>query len=449
MTLWLGLRGTGVRFGRALEDVLVKKAAMYQLTQVGDGLRVATATMPHMASVSLGIWVGVGGRYEPAPLSGISHFIEHLLFKGTKRRSARQISEAVEGIGGYLNAFTSEDNTCFYARAHASKVDCLFDVLTDMFRNSVLDPAEIEKEREVIKEEYTMYRDQPAQLVQELLNEATWPGHSLGRPLTGTPKTIDALSRTDFLSYLETHYVSGSTLIAAAGCIQHTDLLKLVQRQRKSFRKGPRTTFEPAHSTATQPKIALHSKDTEQTQLALGFRTCSRHDSRRFAIRLLNALLGESMSSRLFQSIREERGLVYSIYSATSFWEDVGDLVISAGLDTEKLEETIRLITREIEVLKNRPVGKSEWQRARDYVIGQMDLTLESTENRMMALGEQVLGYGTVPDTQATKRRLASVTPAEIRSVARDFLRADRLTCALVTPRKRLTHLSRWLATLT
>jgi len=421
---------------------------MYQLTEVGDGLRVATATMPHMASVSLGIWVGVGGRYEPAPLSGISHFIEHLLFKGTKRRSARQISEAVEGIGGYLNAFTSEDNTCFYARAHASKVESLFDVLTDMFRNSVLDPAEIDKEREVIKEEYTMYRDQPAQLVQELLNEATWPGHPLGRPLTGTPKTIDALNRTDFLSYLATHYVSGSTLIAAAGCIEHAELLQLVHRKRNSFRKGPRTSFEPAHSSATEPKVALHSKSTEQTQLALGFKTCSRHDPRRFAIRLLNALLGESMSSRLFQSIREERGLVYSIYSATSFWEDVGDLVISAGLDTEKLEETLRLIAREIEILKDRPVSKSEWQRARDYAIGQVDLALESTENRMMALGEQVLGYGTVPNTEAAKQKLALVTPAEIRSVARDFLRVDRLTCALVTPRKRLNHVGHWLKTL-
>lgn len=401
--------------------------------------------MPHMASVAVGIWVGVGGRYEPAPLSGIAHFIEHMLFKGTRRRSARQISESVEGLGGYLNAFTSEDNTCFYARAHASRLDELVDVLVDMFRNSVFDPAEIDKEREVIKEEYTMYRDQPTQLVQELLNEATWPDQALGRPLTGIPRTIDAIQRPDFLRHMETHYVRGCTVIAAAGSVDHTAFVQQISKRLRAFRPGTRPGFTPAIPATGQPIVHVHTRDTEQTQMALGFRTCSRHDPRRFGLRLLNALLGESMSSRLFQSIREDRGLVYSIYSTTSFWDDVGDIVISAGLDDDKMEETLSLVSTEIHRLRDKAPSRAEFNRARDYAIGQMELALEGTENRMMALGEQVLAYGTASDPEAAKARLMRVTPGEIRSIAQDFLRADRLTCALVTPRKRNGRVREWL----
>src|SRR5580704_14396009 len=174
---------------------------MYKVTRLENGLTVATAEMPHMASVSLGIWIGVGGRYEPEPLSGVSHFIEHLLFKGTKRRSAREISQAVEGIGGYLNAFTSEEHTCFYSRARHDRFEELFDVLTDMFLHSTFDPAEIAKEREVIKEELAMYLDQPQQYVQELLNATLWPGQPLGRSITGTKKTLDAITRDALLDY--------------------------------------------------------------------------------------------------------------------------------------------------------------------------------------------------------------------------------------------------------
>jgi predicted Zn-dependent peptidase len=416
----------------------------YQLTELPGGLRVATATMPHMASAAIGIWVGVGGRFEPARLSGIAHFIEHMLFKGTARRTAREISEAVEGIGGYLNAFTSEDNTCFYARAHASRSEELLDVLVDMFRNSRFDPVEIDKEREVIKEEYTMYRDQPAQLVQELFNEAAWPGQALGRPLTGTPATIDAIQRADFLRHMRTHYVRGCTVIAAAGSIEHADLVKQVSKRLKAFRAGPRPKFEPAVPSTHSPVVHIHTRETEQTQIALGFRTCSRHDERRFALRLLNAMLGESMSSRLFQSIREDHGLVYSVYSATSFWEDVGDIVISAGLDGDKLQRTIDLVAKEIQLLREKPPGKAEFRRARDYAIGQMELSLEGTENRMMALGEHILGYGSVANPEGSKNRLSQVTPAEVRGVARDFLRMDRLTCALVTPRKRPGRVRDW-----
>ena len=409
---------------------------MYQSTRLSNGLTVLTAHMPHMASVSLGVWVGVGGRHEPAPLNGISHFIEHMLFKGTRRRSAAQISQAVEGIGGYLNAFTDEEHTCFFSRAQADRLPELLDVLLDMFLNSAFAPAEIAKERDVIKEELAMYRDQPAEYVHDLLNGAQFPGHPLGRPVIGTVKTLNGIRREHFGEYLASHYVTGATVIAAAGDVQHAELVKLVSRRAKAFRPGtpPADQTEPALATA--PVVALATRKTEQTNLSLGLRTCSRHDERRFALRLLNVILGENMSSRLFQKIREEHGLTYNIQSSLSFWADCGDLVVNAGLDTGQLTKTLRLLAGELRRLREEMPGRAEFGRARDYVLGQIDLGLEGTENHMMTLGEHWLGFGRILAPAETKAQLSGVTPAQVRAAARDFFRPERMTLALVSPRK-------------
>ena len=219
---------------------------MYQITRLPSGLAVATTEMPHRASVSLGLWVGVGGRYEPAELNGASHFIEHLLFKGTPKRSAKEISQAVEGIGGYLNAFTGEESTCFYSKGRHDRFDELLDVLLDMFLNSKFDPVEIEKERGVIKEELAMYLDQPQHHVQELLNETLWPNQPLGRPLTGTMKSLDAIKRDDLLGFQRTNYVTGATLIAAAGNLSHKRVVRAVARYAPRFPRGKRPRFAPA-----------------------------------------------------------------------------------------------------------------------------------------------------------------------------------------------------------
>jgi predicted Zn-dependent peptidase len=321
---------------------------MYQATRLENGLTVATAEMPHMASVSLGIWVGVGGRCEAEEVGGISHFIEHMLFKGTKRRTARDISQAVEGIGGYLNAFTSEEHTCFYAKAGHGHFEDLLEVLTDMFLHSTFDAGELAKEREVIKEELAMYLDQPQQYVQELLNAALWPGQPLGRSITGTVKTLDAISRERMFDFQRSHYMAEGVVIAAAGRLRHAEVLRAVGRRARQFPGGPRPRFEPVTGAQERPVVRLHTKKTEQTQIALGVRACSRHQEQRFALRLLNAVLGENMSSRLFQTVREEKGLAYSIYSGNSFFDDTGDLVISAGLDLGNLEKTLKIILREI-----------------------------------------------------------------------------------------------------
>ena len=409
---------------------------MYQVSRLNNGLTIATAEMPHMASVSLGLWVGVGGRYEPAPLNGVSHFIEHLLFKGTRKRSAKEISRAVESIGGYLNAFTGEESTCFYSKGRHECFDELLDVLADMFLNSKFDPVEIEKERAVIKEELAMYLDQPQHHVQELLNATLWPNQPLGRPLTGTGKTLDTMVRADLLRFQQTNYVTGASLISAAGNLSPKRVVTAVSRLAPRFPAGKRPGFLPATDGQARPRLRLLSKTTEQTQLALGMRTCSRHDERRFALRLLNTILGENMSSRLFQVVREDRGLAYNIYSSLSFFDDTGDLVISAGLDTDNLSKTLKLVLCELRRLAAAPPPATELRRARDYVIGQIDLSLENTESQMMWLGEQLLGYGKIVPAHEIKERLARVTAAEIRAVARDFFRSERLNLALVSSLK-------------
>jgi predicted Zn-dependent peptidase len=391
--------------------------------------------MPHLASVAVGLWVNTGGRHESARENGAAHFIEHMLFKGTRRRSAARISQDVEGIGGYLNAFTDEEHTCFYSRAVASRLPELLDVLFDMFLDSRFAPTEIAKERDVILEEQAMYRDQPAELVHDLLNQAQFPRHPLGRPVIGSARSVRGLQRKDLLGFLERRYVTGSTVIAAAGNLSHEALVKQVQPWLRRYRHGAHPIAEPAPAIPDKPRCLLHSKKTEQTHIALGFRTASRQDERRFALRLLNVLLGENMSSRLFQTIREEHGLAYNIQSTGTAWSDCGDLVISAGLDDAQLEKTLKLVFKEVQRLVERAPGKAELSRARDYALGQSDLSLEGSEPMMMWLGEQVLGFGRVVPPEETRARIAAVQPSDISRVARDFLKPSGLSLALVSPR--------------
>lgn len=418
---------------------------MYRVTRLTNGLTVATAEMPQMASVSIGLWMGVGSRYEPEELNGTCHFIEHLLFKGTGKRSAKEISQAVEGIGGYLNAFTSEEVSCFHARAGAKHLDILLDVLMDMFLRSKFAPADVVKEREVIKEEVAMYRDQPQHYVHELLNATMWPRQPLGRPITGTRRSLDRISRAQLLAYLRNHYLAGNAFIVGAGNVKHAPLVKTVKRYARFFANGKPAAFAPARTEQKRPNVRLFTRKTEQTQIALGIRTCSRHDRRRYAIRLLNTILGENMSSRLFQVVREDRGLAYSIYSAPSFFADAGDLVISAGLDHENVEKVVRIVIRELRRLCDSPPGAAELRRARDYVLGQIDLGLESTENQMNWVGEQLTGYGRVIPPEQIRKRLREITPGDIRAAACDFFRPECLTLAMVSPLENVSPISKLL----
>lgn len=417
-----------------------------QVTQMEGGLTVITAGMPHRASVSVGIWVAVGGRHEPAPLGGISHFIEHMLFKGTRSRTAAQISEAVEGIGGYLNAFTDEEHTCFYARARGRDLPVLVDVLLDMFLESRLAPAEIARERTVVEEEIAMYRDQPAEHVHDVLNALQFPGHPLGRPVIGSPKTVRSFRQRHLKAFLQSHYIAGSTTIVATGDVDHGELVRLLAPHCRRFRVGSTPAFEPAPSAGKGPRLRRVVRDTEQSHLSLGMRTCSRHDATRFALRLLSVILGENMSSRLFQVIRERHGLTYSIQTAASFWEDCGDLVVSAGMAPRELERTLRLVRQEFNRIRLRAPSAAELDRARDYLVGQHELHVESTEHHMMHLGEHWLGHGTLPCFDTTRSRLLAVQPSDIRRTAEQYLDPRFMSLALIGPQMATEGLGKILA---
>ena len=420
---------------------------MYEVTQLSNGTRIATAHMPQMASVSLGIWSGSGSRHESASLNGVSHFIEHVLFKGTSRRNAKEISESVEGIGGYLNAFTSEENTCYYAKARADKWEILADVLMDMYLNPSFDRDEVEKEREVIREELAMYLDQPSQHVLELLNEVLWPNHPLGRCITGTNSSIDRLKAGDLRRYWKKHYVSSNTIIVLAGPLEHQTVVKKLSKYARRITQGKLPGWKPIKLIQHSPQFQIRPKHSEQIHLAFGIKTSSRHDEHRYSLRLLNTMLGENMSSRLFQRLREDHGLAYSVYSNLGFFDDTGFLTIAAGIDATHLEKSMELIHDTLlEFCRKKPLRK-ELNQARDYLIGQLDLHLENTENHMIWLGEQILGFGKPFPSSLIRERLMAVTGEEVNRTANLFFKPEHLNLAIVgkVAKKRIQVLQNWL----
>ncbi|MCX6885938.1 MAG: pitrilysin family protein [Verrucomicrobia bacterium] len=406
---------------------------MYQITRLQSGLTLASFEMPHMTSVSVGIWVKVGSRYEPLERNGACHFIEHMLFKGTTNRSAKEISEEIEGTGGCLNAFTSEELTCFHARTDHRRLEQTLDVLLDMLLNSNFHQDDIDKEREVIKEEISMTLDDPQQLVQELLNKTLWPKQPLGRAITGTAGTLKKLNRPELLEWMDRNYLSSNIAIVAAGNVSHADLCRFVKPHEKRIRQGPSPSCIPVLERQKKPKLSRLERDVEQTQIALGFRSCSRHDPRRLPLRILNAVLGENMSSRLFQIIREDKALAYSVYSQPSYFNDTGDLEISMGLDLEKVPEALNLAVAELHRLCEEPITVKELRMAKDYSIGQMDLASESTETQMNWIGENLLAYGHCNLLGTIRESLGQVTQGEIQSVARDFFKPERMNLAIVS----------------
>jgi predicted Zn-dependent peptidase len=399
-----------------------------------NGIRVVSAAIPRIESVSVGIWASVGSRHESLETSGASHFIEHLLFKGTRTRSARDISMEIEGRGGYLDAFTQEESTCYYARMAREHMGGALDVLADMILRPCLDPEEVDKERSVIVEEILMYRDQPQHVVHEKLTAALWPNHALGRSVAGTPESLGAMTRASLRRFKEDHYVPGNLVVAFAGGADHESCVATAAQHLGGMRgrRAPAVRYDGA---ATQRRPLVHeSKDVEQTHLAVGFRHFGRLDRRRHALRVFNTILGENMSSRLFQVLREQHGLAYSVQSSFQTFHETGALLISAGLDGGKTLRAVDLMTRELKRLKDRPVGPGELRRAKDYLIGQMKLGLESAANQMMWIGEHLMAFGRVISPEDAITDLMKVTSAEVQALAREILSARRASISLVSP---------------
>lgn len=402
------------------------------ITTLPGGLRVATCEMPHSETVSVGLWAGVGGRHEPARWNGISHFIEHMLFKGTRRRSARRIMEEIEGVGGDINAYTSEERTCYYGLVAAEFFPRLCNVLCDIYTEPRFAPVDIERERGVIGEEILMYRDEPASHVQEILNLHFWHSHPLGRPLTGTMSSIECFGRDDFLAYRQSHYHAGSTVLTAAGRIRHDDVVARATRLLAGLPGGKKTRA----GRPPQPspgRVVAETRETGQTQLAIGFHVPGLHSPERYALSILNTILGGNGSSRLFQRLRERGGLCYSVNSHPNLFSDAGMLNISAGLDARNLRKAAALILDEIRKLQKEPPAPAELRRAKEYAIGTSRMSLERTTTQSARLGTSLLIYDEIVDPEDVHARVRAVTAEEVTSIAQTLNPAEA-TVAIIGP---------------
>ncbi len=409
---------------------------MYDKTTLDNGLRIVTANMPHTRSVTVMLYYGVGSRYEAKRLGGISHFIEHMVFKGTERRPLPQIiSEAIEGVGGYLNASTGLETTNYYAKVPSKHFAMALDVLTDMLDRPLFKPDDIEKERQVIIEEINATLDSPSDLVGELHSELLWGDQPVGRPVGGTRESVGAATRDDLLGYLKSHYVPPNLVVSVAGNIQHEEV---VEQVNKVFGGYPRGEQPPAFSAATQPearsRVLLHQKDTEQANLVMGLPALSAFDPDRYKLDLLNAIIGDGMSSRLFVELRENMGIAYSVGSYTRKMSDTGEFGIYGGMDVERAKDSIVAALAEMAKIKREPVGEDELNKVKEYRKGGMVLGLEDTAGVAMWGGGQELRYGRIYSVDEVTAELDAVTTEDIMTMANRYFVGDRLALAVVGP---------------
>lgn len=404
------------------------------LTTLPNGLRIATCEMPHAETASMGIWASVGGRHEPAALNGISHFIEHMLFKGTAKRSARRIMQEIEGVGGDMNAYTAEERTCYYATAAAEFFPRVSDVLCDLYTEPRFSVQDIDRERGVIAEEILMYRDEPSSHVQENLNATFWPRHPLGRPLTGTLDSLEAMGRDEFLDYRKTHYHAANTIVSVAGKIRHQQVVESISEALASLPRGRKPASRPAPAVPTKPRLHLEARDIQQTQVAMALPAFSHLDDRRFAFHLLHIILGGNASSRLFQELREKRGICYSVSTHPLTLDDSGVLNVSIGLDRKNLQKSLELILAQFANLREKNVGSAELKRAKEYSVGSSRMSLERASTQSMRVGASVLVYGEILAPEVAHERIRAVTAEDIRVAASEILNPSRLSLALVGP---------------
>lgn len=406
----------------------------YNVTTLDNGLKVASYTMPQANSVALGVWIATGGRYENMKNRGISHFVEHLLFKGTKTRTAAEIKNSIEGIGGMLNGFTSEEVTCYLVKVLGRHLDLGVDILSDMVLNARFDARDVEKERFVILEEVKMYRDHPDQYVYELLGELLWPSQTMGIPLIGTFDTINSLKRDDLVRYKDESYNPANITIVACGNVVHGNLAAACDRIFSKSKVRKYHGFEKMKVAQRNFKSDIFRKETEQTHIAMGFHSISRKNPARYAMELLNIALGANMSSRLFHEIREKRGLAYHISSHARYYADGGVITIEAGVDNKKAVKAIDLTLRELEKIRKEPITKKEFERAREYYQGHLAFLVEDTADHMLWLGEKIVTRDEPVDMDAITDSIRKVRLEDTLALAADTFKRENLNIAIVGP---------------
>ncbi|HEX7007970.1 MAG TPA: pitrilysin family protein [Alphaproteobacteria bacterium] len=400
-----------------------------EVTTLKNGLRVATAAMPHVETVSLGIWVGVGTRDEPAECNGVAHLLEHMAFKGTTCRSARDIAEEIEAVGGHLNAYTSRESTAYFAKVLKQDVPLAIDILADILQHSTFDEEELAREREVVLQEIGQALDTPDDIIFDHFQEAAFPDQPLGRPVLGQAAVVGAMPRQALVDYMSSRYQAQHMVLAAAGNVRHEDVVSLAERHFTELPSGGANGRAPARY---QGGAYRESKDLEQLHLVLGFPGIAFDDPDYYVYSVYSTLLGGGMSSRLFQEVREKRGLAYSIYSFSGSFVDGGLFGIYAGTGATQVEELIPVIGDQMEAVARAP-DEAEIARARNQIKAGLLMSLESTNARSEQLANQLLVYGRPIPTAEIVERIDAVDAAAIRRVA-DRLRAGPVTAAALGP---------------
>jgi predicted Zn-dependent peptidase len=408
-------------------------------TEYTSGLRVVTERMPGVRSASIGIWVLAGSRDEAPRISGSSHFLEHLLFKGTSTRSAQDIAQAFDAVGGDVNAFTAKEYTCYYSRVLDRDLELAVDHLADMLQNSLIRSADLDAERQVILEEINMHEDSPEDLVHDIFTEALWPDHPLGRPVLGTVATIGAATRGSVNRFYRRHYVPGNFVVAAAGNVRHDELLSMLAKRMETgrpLREGAASTWNlraAGHAPRASGARVVRRRKTEQAHICLGTDGLARTDPDRFAFLVVNTALGGGMSSRLFQEVRERRGLAYSVYSYHSQYTEAGIFTAYAGTTPARAEEVIGLLRRELEDVGAGGLTEEEFERAKGHVKGSLGLSLEDPGGRMSRLGKSEIAHGEILSVSQTLARIEHVTLQDAREVAERVL-SQPMTLTVLGP---------------
>lgn len=401
-----------------------------------NGLTIAAKEMEHMESVSFGIWIRAGVRCEKNANNGISHLLEHMLFKGTRTRDMKMIKEEIEGRGGSFNGFTSEEFTCYLVKLLAKDAELGVDILSDMVLHPRLDEKEVIKEKDVIIEEINMYKDIPAQHVHEILSEMLWPGQPLGLPLAGSVESVRSIKREDMVAYRDVYYNPNNMLLIGTGRINNDKLSAFASKYISKERSKDIPAFEKAKKEQKNPLLNLTVKETEQTHLALGFHAVNRFSPDRYVASLLNVILGANMSSRLFHIVRDEMALCYEISSSIRRYEDAGAFVVGAGVEEKKLVKALEIIFRELDIIKKEPVKKEEIERAKEFYKGQLLFTMEDTMSLMLWLGEKVIAGEKELDPKSIINKVESITSEDLMRVASDIFKDDNINLAVIGPVK-------------
>ena len=396
------------------------------------GLRLITETMPHVRSVTLGVWLTRGSRHESDALGGIAHFVEHMLFKGTDTRSAEDIAQAIDSIGGQLDAFTAKEYASYYIKVLDEHVPLAVELLADIVRRPAFAAEEVEREKKVILEEIKMVEDTPDDLVHELFTQHFWEGHPLARPILGSPETVEGLDRETILNYFRSAYVAPNMIISAAGNLDHAQLRSLIEKAFGGLSGGGEASDGAAPQVS--PQVVTRAKELEQSHLCIGTNSYPQSHEDRYVSYILNTVLGGSMSSRLFQNIREKRGLAYSVFSGLSAYRDAGTITIYAGCANEAVGEVIDLCVEELKAMKRAPVGESELRRAKDHLKGSLMLSLENTASRMSHLARQEIYFDRHFGLDETLASIEAVTIEDVQRVASDLFSNGSLAATVVGP---------------